>query len=114
MDFVMKKDDSGSIDIFELSGKIDVNGSQQAQEAIIPAIPKDGKLVIDMANVDYVASSGLRILLILAKQSQVLSCKTVIAGVQPLVWDVIVMTGFEDVLESYPSQADALVALKNE
>jgi anti-anti-sigma factor len=112
MDLVKKKD--GAIDIFEINGKLDVTGSQQAQETIVPIIPKDGKLIIDMANVDYVASSGLRILLILAKQSQILNCKTVIAGVQPLVWDVIVMTGFEDVLESFPSQADALVALKNE
>ena len=110
MDLVKKKD--GAIDIFEINGKLDVTGSGQAQETIVPIIPKDGKLVIDMANVDYVASSGLRILLILAKQSQVLNCKTVIAGIQPLVWDVIVMTGFEDVLESFPSQADALTALK--
>ena len=112
MEIVKVKD--GSVDVFKLNGKIDVSGSQQAQADLIPAIPNGGKLIIDMTNVDYVASSGLRILLLIAKQSQASGCKTVIAGVQPLVWDVIVMTGFEDVLEPYPTQADALKAFKNE
>jgi anti-anti-sigma factor len=107
----INKKKNGSVDIFEISGKLDVTGSQQAQDTIIPDIPKGGKLVIDMEKCDYVASSGLRVLLITAKQSALAGCKTVLCNVQPLVWDVIVMTGFEDVLESYPSQSDAIAAL---
>jgi len=100
-----------SIDIFEISGKLDVTGSQKAQEIIIPAICEGGKIIIDMTRCEYVASSGLRVMLIVAKQSAIANCKTVLAGVQPLVWDVIALTGFEDVLESYPSQADAIAVL---
>jgi anti-anti-sigma factor len=101
-----------SIDVFELSGKLDVTGSKTAQEQIIPALAKGGKLIIDMSPCGYVASSGLRVLLITAKQSAMVDCKTVIAGVQPMVWDVIVSTGFEDVLAAYPSVEDAVTALK--
>lgn len=101
-----------SIDVFELHGKLDVTGSQRATEEILPAIPKGGKLVLDMTECDYVASSGLRVLLITAKQSAAGGCKTVLAGVRELVWDVIVMTGFEDVLPAYPTKDDALAALK--
>jgi anti-anti-sigma factor len=100
-----------SINVFELAGKLDVTGSQVAQETIISAIPKNGKIIIDMSNCSYVASSGLRVLLIIAKQSALADCKTVLAGVKPMVWDVIVMTGFEDVLESYPTQEAAAAAL---
>jgi len=56
----------------------------------------------------------LRVLLITAKQSAATGCKTVIAGVQEMVWDVITSTGFEDVLEAFPSVDDALGALKKE
>jgi anti-anti-sigma factor len=101
-----------SIDVFELSGKLDVLGSKQAQDKIIPTITKGGKLAIDMSSCDYVASSGLRVLLIIAKQSAMADCKTVLSGVQPMVWDVIVSTGFEDVLEAYPTADDAVQALK--
>jgi anti-anti-sigma factor len=100
-----------SIDIFELAGKLDVTGSQQAQETIVSAIPKGGKVIIDMSKCDYVASSGLRVLLIIAKQSAMADCKAVLAGVKPLVWDVIINTGFEDVLESHPTQEAAVTAL---
>ena len=110
MDVTIKKE--GSVDIIEISGQLDVSGSQKAQEAIIPAITKGGKLVIDMVRCNYVASSGLRTLLIIGKQSAQVDCETVLAGVQPLVWDVIVMTGFEDVLKAYPTQEDAIAALK--
>ena len=110
MDIIKKKE--GSVYIFEISGKLDVTGSQKVQETIIPDIPNDGKLIIDMSGCDYVASSGLRALLIIAKQSALAGCKTVLAGVSQLVWDVIVMTGFEDVLDSYPSQTDAMVAFE--
>jgi anti-anti-sigma factor len=100
-----------SIEVFELDGRLDVTGSQIAQENIISAIFQNGKIIIDMSNCNYVASSGLRILLIIAKQSAMVNCKTVLAGIKPMVWDVIVMTGFEDVLESYPTQEAAVTAL---
>jgi anti-anti-sigma factor len=103
-----------SIIVFELSGKLDVGGSKQAQEQIIPALTKDGKYILDMSQCAYVASSGLRVLLITAKQSAATGCKTVIAGVQDMVWDVITSTGFEDVLEAFPSVDDALGVLKKE
>lgn len=109
MEIIKKQIDS--VDIFEINGKMDVVGSQKVQEEVIPAIPKDGKVILDMSRCHYVASSGLRMLLIIAKQSALLDCKTVLAAVHPMVWDVIVMTGFEDVLEAYPTQEDALMAL---
>jgi len=109
MDILQKKE--GNVDIFELVGKLDSSGSQKAQEVITSAIPKNGKLIIDMSRCDYVASSGLRVLLITAKQSALVDCQTVLSGIQPLVWDVIVMTGFEDVLEVFKSQSDALAGL---
>lgn len=110
MDIVKKQIDS--VDVFELSGKLDVIGSTKAQEQVLPALAKGGKLIVDMSQCSYVASSGLRVLLIIAKQSAMVDCKTVLAGVQPMVWDVIVSTGFEDVLEAYSSVKEAAKALK--
>jgi len=110
MEIVIKQIDS--VDVFEIQGKLDVLGSKQAQDQIIPALVKDGKYIIDMSRCVYVASSGLRVLLIIAKQSAAAGCKTVLAGVQEMVWEVITSTGFEDVLQAYPSAEDAAKALK--
>jgi anti-sigma B factor antagonist len=97
--------------IVKLTGKMDVIGSRTVQDALIPSISAGGKLIIDMTDCGYVASSGLRVLLIAAKQAALVGCRAVLSGVQPLVWDVIVMTGFEGVLATYPTQADAIAEL---
>ena len=109
MDINKKK--SLSADIIEISGKLDAPGSEIAQEAIISAVSEGGKLIIDLADCDYVSSAGLRVLLIAAKQSARVNCRMVVTGIKPEIWEIIAMTGFEDVLETYPSQADALKAL---
>ena len=103
-----------SADIIEISGKLDRMGSQKAQETIISAIPKDGKLILDLADCDYVSSAGLRVLLIAANQSEMANCRMVVTGIQPAIWEILVMTGFENVLETYPSQEDALKALEDD
>ena len=98
--------------VVKLSGKLDTAGSRTAQDALVPGISPGGKLIIDMTDCGYVASSGLRVLLITAKQAALAGCRAVLCGVQPLVWDVIVMTGFEGVLETFPPQADAVAGLR--
>ena len=105
------KSTENNVSVFALNGRLDTPGSQKAQETVIPGIPKSGKMIIDMSNCGYVASSGLRVLLIAAKQSAQLGCKTVLCGLQPLVNDVMEMTGFEDVLEAFPTRTDALTNL---
>jgi anti-sigma B factor antagonist len=99
------------VNIVKLTGKLDTAGAQTAQDALMPNVSSGGKLIVDMTDCEYVASSGLRVLLITAKQAALVGCTAVLCGVQPLVWDVIVMTGFEDVLETFPTQADALAKL---
>lgn len=106
--------DRTSIDdivVVTLAGRLDVVGSQKAQEILTPVVSQGGKLIIDMTPCDYVASSGLRVLLITAKQAAVSGSRVVLCGVQPPVWDVIAMTGFEDVLEAFSTRSDALAAL---
>lgn len=106
--------ESTSIDdvaVVTLAGRLDVVGSQKAQEALTPVVSQGGRLIIDMAACDYVASSGLRVLLITAKQAAVSGSRVVLCGVRPAVWDVIAMTGFEDVLEAFGTRSEALAAL---
>ena len=97
--------------VVTLDGRLDVTGSQVAHDALVAALPAGGRLVIDMTACDYVASSGLRVLLIVAKQSAASGCTTVLCGVQEHVRDVIEMTGFENLLAIHPDQDAALAAL---
>ena len=109
MDINMKK--SRSAAIFEISGRFDVKSSEMVQEAIIQAISENGRFIVDFANCDYVSSSGLRVLLMTMRRSAMANCRMVVSGIKPEVWEIIVMTGFDKALETYPSQDEALKAL---
>ena len=102
----------GLVKIIEFDGSLDYESSQTVHDTVVPEIQDSGKVVLDMSHCVYVASSGMRALVVFAKQSALVGCRTVLAGVQPQVWDVISLTGFEDVLESYPDTAAAVLAMK--
>lgn len=97
--------------MLKLSGRLDVPGSQAALGGLMPAISQGARLVLDMSECGYIASSGLRMLLIAAKQAERLHAKIALAQVQPLVDEVITMTGFSEVLDLYPSVTAAVNAL---
>lgn len=99
------------VTVVTLDGRLDVTGSQTAHDALLKEVRPGGRLVVDMTGCDYVASSGLRVLLIVAKQSATANCTTVLCGVQDFVRDVIEMTGFENLLAIHPDRAAALAAL---
>lgn len=47
-----------------VEGRVDANTSRELQDAIITAFQSANKLVVDFAKVEYVASAGLRALLL--------------------------------------------------
>lgn len=47
-----------------IEGRIDVNSATQLQDAIVRALQKMNKLVLDFGGTDYLSSAGIRALLI--------------------------------------------------
>jgi len=100
--------------VLQLVGRLDVLGSQVALDGMLNSLTpaaQGKKIVLDMSECDYVASSGLRTLLIAAKQAVRLGGKLVMAAPQPLVLDIITTAGFDEVIELYPALPDAIAAV---
>ena len=55
-------------------------------------------VVIDLANVPYMSSAGLRLLLVAQKTMLAKGGEFLIANVQPAVKEVLVITGFSNIL----------------
>jgi anti-anti-sigma factor len=81
-----------------LEGKISVNTSTQLQEALIPALDEAGKVMLDFSNITFVASAGLRVLLIGQETANEKGVTMTLCGVSGEVMDVLDMTGFTDIL----------------
>ncbi len=80
-----------------IEGKIDTLTAPELNMAI-SSIPKDTtSLTLDMTNVNYVSSAGLRVLLSAQKQMNEIGSMKLI-NVREEVMEILEMTGFSDFL----------------
>lgn len=84
--------------ILRTAGRIDTNTSVIFQQRVLTAFQKSSFIEIDLAEVDYISSAGLRALLVGAKAAQACGGRMVLTKVQPQVMEVFSMTGFGKVL----------------
>lgn len=80
-----------------ISGHLDTTTAPEL-EAAIKALPADTKeLTLDLAELTYISSAGLRILLSAQKRMRKMGSMK-LTGVQDTVMDVLKLTGFADIL----------------
>lgn len=98
-----------SVTVVEMEGNLDTNTSVEAQDFINTLI--DGgatKLLTDFSKVDFVSSSGLRVLLATAKRLGGVSGSLRICGLNEEVNEVFEISGFSTILEVFPTKEEAL------
>ncbi len=76
---------------------LDVAGAQRLEAELAKAEP--GDIILDLADVSFVASSGLRVLLKVSQQLDVAGAKLSAINASDLVMEVFEMSGFADFIE---------------
>jgi anti-sigma B factor antagonist len=100
-----------SVTIVELEGAIDGNTAPVAQEQILPLVRGSCRLLVDMRNVEYMSSSGLRMMLLLYRQVAGVGGRIVLAGLSEEIRDTMSLTGFLDFFATADSVEAGLAAL---
>ena len=86
--------------IVSLEGELDTAHAIEVEEAMKPLHEVNGKeITIDCSHLDYIASSGLRILLGLLKSAKANGNKVVLMSLNDEIKDVFKMTGFIDLFD---------------
>ncbi|MGO1118631.1 STAS domain-containing protein [Rhodovibrionaceae bacterium A322] len=67
-------------------------------------------ILLDLSRVSYIASSGLRVLLIHSKQLKKREGKLMLCSLQPSVRDVLEMSGFIRLFATFADRDEALAA----
>lgn len=83
--------------VIGISGRIDTNTAPALEAAISTELGDIRNLVLDIKDVEYISSAGLRVLLSTQKKLQKSGGMKVI-NVCPEVMDVFEITGFADIL----------------
>ena len=79
-----------------LTGRIDSGNAAEWENRILPQVDKDAEIVLDAADLIYISSAGLRILMKARKQS---SAVPRIINVSTEVYEILEMTGFTELMD---------------
>ena len=82
--------------VVKLIGDIDASTSPQIQQEILPQVQPKSKILIDMSQVAYMSSAGLRVLLMLYRQATAQDGKLILVGLSEDIRDTMSVTGFLD------------------
>lgn len=93
-----------------IDGRLDA-ATAPAVEARLLALLAASRVVLDMADVRFVSSAGLRVLLKAAKAAKAAGTAFVICGLQPTVREVYVISGFDRIITAHATRDEAVAAL---
>lgn len=101
------KKDKATVLIVE--GRLDSSTSGTLEKKLITIMDAGEKnIVVDFANMDYISSAGLRVLLMAAKKTSKLGGKVVLAALSANVKEVFDIAGFTSIFTILASQEEAL------
>lgn len=80
----------------KLNGRIDSNNASAVEQSVLKQIEQGDKtsLVLDAAELEYISSAGLRVLLRIRKTNPAMR----IVNVSPEVYEILDMTGFTEMM----------------
>ncbi len=109
----IKVREKGDTSIVEIAGRIDTVTSPDAEVAINKVL--DGgcsKIIINLGETEYMSSSGLRVLLVTAKKISAISGKLKICQPNPVVKEILDISGFSTILDVHETESSALSAIQ--
>jgi anti-anti-sigma factor len=93
-----------------LIGKLDIAGAEKIELPLATVAGSKTNIVVDMVGVDFIASIGIRHLVLAAKTVARASRKLILLDPNPLVTDVLVTAGLNDFLPIVRSEDEARAA----
>jgi anti-anti-sigma factor len=109
----IKQERDGDVVIVRLSGRLDSGAAASAEERLGAALAGEPpRMAIDMSDLDYISSAGLRVLLVLAKKVQQQKGKVALGGLVANVREVFAVSGFDSIFAIEPDTDAAIAAVR--
>ena len=95
--------------IIALQGQVNSSNAATVETEVLSVVTQGAKnVLLNMTELSYISSAGLRVVLVLAKRLKQAGGKLVIYGMQPHVREVFDISGFLAILNVAGSRAEAL------
>lgn len=107
----IRKEKEGELLILHPAGRLDSENSPSFEKAVEEAVGRgDKNIIIDMSDVNYMSSRGLRAFLTAAKCAQAAGGKLVACSSQEAVQKVFDMTGVATILGVFGTSEEATLS----
>lgn len=97
MDIIKKK--TGTELLVKVVGRLDTNTAPDLESSVLPDLKSCKKLILELGELDYISSAGLRVVLTFYKSLSADGKTMVVKHVNDEVMEVFDMTGFSSFLE---------------
>ncbi|RGE45667.1 anti-sigma factor antagonist [Comamonas testosteroni] len=95
--------------IIALQGQVNSSNAATVETEVLDVVQKGARnVLLNMTELSYISSAGLRVVLVLAKRLKQAGGKLVIYGMQPHVREVFDVSGFLAILNVTATRAEAL------
>jgi anti-anti-sigma factor len=94
------------------SGRLDSLSAPAFEAQLLEKLTQHQRLVLDLSQLDYISSAGLRVLLLVAKRIKQIDGLFVLSGPRPQLREVFEISGFMTILDIRPSMEEALAVAR--
>jgi stage II sporulation protein AA (anti-sigma F factor antagonist) len=99
----------GKVLVVSTAGQINSANAAQLESELLTIVEQgEHQWVLDMGQLDYISSAGLRVVLLLAKRLKQNAGRLVLCNLQPHVHEVFDISGFLSILTVVDTRATAL------
>ncbi len=108
----LSQNELGERVIIRCEGRLDAMTSPQLETAMNTWVEKKrNHILIDFSRIDYLSSAGMRLLLSMTKRLRADHGKLALCSIHDDVMEIIKMAGFEQILNIYGSEQEAIKSL---
>lgn len=99
------------VTVIEVRGRLDNDTTADLEAKVTPWMEKQGgKLVVDLSGLDYINSSGLRILVMAYQRLNRSGGKFAVTGIKDYILEVFEIAGYHKLFMLFPTQDEAIEA----
>lgn len=108
----MNQSKEGDVTVLAIDGNLDAEGTQAMEEVVVGLLESGEKaLLFDFSGLDYINSSGLRVLVLAYQRLKKASGKVAICGVKDYIQEVFEVSGYDKIFPLFGSREDALAGM---
>ena len=105
---ISSRDENG-VQVVEIEGKLNTGASPDADKFLTRLIEEGAtKILLNLEYLDFIASTGLRVILATGKKLVGVGGKLVICNPNLMVMDVLKMSGFSQMFNVFESEEEGL------